>query len=153
MNTLKGIKNISLINYIDFKKEEAVVEIEKELGWKNYGGKHHESIYTRFYQSYILPNKFGIDKRRAHCSCLMMSSNELSREQALEKLREPAADHKQMEIDRTYLLKKLDISSEEFDTIMKSPVKTIYDYPNNHKWELWFRKILLALRKKGLAPN
>ena len=153
MNTLKGIKNISLINYIDFKKEEAVVEIEKELGWKNYGGKHHESIYTRFYQSYILPNKFGIDKRRAHYSCLIMSSNELSREQALEKLKETASDPKQMEIDRTYLLKKLDISSDEFDTIMKSPVKTIYDYPNNHKWELWFRKTLLVLRKKGLAPN
>ena len=153
MNTLKGIKNISLINYIDFKKEEAVVEIEKELGWKNYGGKHHESIYTRFYQSYILPNKFGIDKRRAHYSCLIMSSNELSREQALEKLKEPAADPKQMEIDRTYLLKKLDITSDEFDSIMNSPVKTIYDYPNNHKWELWLRKTLLTLRKKGLAPN
>lgn len=153
MNTLKGIKNISLINYIDFKKEEAVVEIEKELGWKNYGGKHHESIYTRFYQAYILPNKFGIDKRRAHYSCLIMSSNELSREQALEKLKEPAADPKQMEIDRTYLLKKLDISSDEFDSIMNSPVKTIYDYPNNHKWELWLRKTLLTLRRKGLAPN
>ena len=153
MNTLKGIKNISLINYIDFKKEEAVVEIEKELGWKNYGGKHHESIYTRFYQSYILPNKFGIDKRRAHYSCLIMSSNELSREQALEKLKEPAADPKQMEIDRTYLLKKLDISSEEFELIMKSPVKCIYDYPNNHKLEILFRRLLLVLRKKGLAPN
>ena len=153
MNTLKGIKNVSLINYIDFKKEEAVLEIEKELGWKNYGGKHHESIYTRFYQSYILPNKFGIDKRRAHYSCLIMSSNELSREQALEKLKEPAADPKQMEIDRAYLLKKLDISSEEFELIMKSPVKCIYDYPNNHKLESLFRRLLLVLRKKGLAPN
>jgi hypothetical protein len=82
-----------------------------------------------------------------------MSSNELSREQALEKLKEPAADPKQMEIDRTYLLKKLDISSEEFELIIKSPVKCIYDYPNNHKLEILFRRLLLVLRKKGLVPN
>ena len=72
-NLIKRIRIISFINYIDFKKDIATKVIEEEIGWKDYGGKHHESIYTRFYQSYILPKKFNIDKRKAHLSCQIIS--------------------------------------------------------------------------------
>lgn len=152
-NTIKGIKNFSILNYIDFNKVEAMKTIENELGWKYYGGKHYESIYTRFYQSYILPRKFNIDKRKAHYSCLIMSTGEVTREQALEMLKAPPADSKIIEDDKTYIIKKLGMTKDEFEAIMNAPIKTIYDYPNIHKTELFFRKSLLKLRKIGIMPN
>lgn len=152
-NLVKGIKNVSILNYTDFKKENAIKVIEEELGWRNYGGKHFESIYTRFYQAYILPNKFGIDKRKAHLSCLIMSTGEITRETALKKLKEPTANPKLLEDDMEYLMKKFGITDEEFTAIMQAPPKSILDYPNNHKIEMWFRKTLLILRRLKIMPN
>ncbi len=79
-NLIRRIRSISILNYVEFNKEEAMKLIQEELGWQYYGGKHYESIYTRFYQAYILPNKFKIDKRKAHLTCLMISTGEISRE-------------------------------------------------------------------------
>lgn len=152
-NLVMGIRNVSILNYVDFRKDDAMKVIERELGWRNYGGKHYESIYTRFYQAYILPNKFGIDKRKAHFSCLIMANCEMTREAALEKLKEPIASPKLMDDDKEYLIKKFGITDEEFDSIMQAPPKSILDYPNNHNLEKWFRKTLLKLRKMGLMPN
>jgi len=152
-NIIKGIRSISFLNYIEFNKKEAIAVIEKELGWKNYGGKHYESIYTRFYQAYILPNKFNIDKRKAHLTCLMLSTGEITREQAIEILKQPTADSKMLEEDKRYVIKKLGISEQEFEEIMRLPVKTILDYPNNHYLEMRFRTALNKLRKLGIFPN
>jgi N-acetyl sugar amidotransferase len=152
-NLIKKIRSVSFINYIDFKKEDAMKLIQDELGWKYYGGKHYESIYTRFYQAYILPNKFKIDKRKAHLTCILSSTGEVTREEALRILSEPTADPKLMEDDREYLLKKFEISSEEFERILNLPVKTIYDYPNTHVLEMKFRKLLHKLRTMKILPN
>jgi N-acetyl sugar amidotransferase len=152
-NLVRGIRSISLLNYVKFNRAEAIQVIERELGWRNYGGKHHESVYTRLYQSYILPVKFGIDKRKAHLSCLITSTGEVSREQALEELKSPPADPKAMGDDKEYLLKKLNITSEEFEDIMKRPVKNILDYPNNHHLERGFRNLLTKLRRLKIMPN
>lgn len=152
-NTIKGIKNISILNYIDFHKEEAMKIIQDKLGWQYYGGKHYESIYTRFYQAYILPRKFHIDKRKPHLTCLMTSTGEVTREQALEVLKTPPADPKLMEDDKEYVIKKLGITAKDFEDIMNAPVKSIEDYPNIHYMEKGFRKLLLRLRKMKLMPN
>lgn len=152
-NLIRKIRSISILNYVDFRKEEAIKVIEKELGWRNYGGKHHESIYTRFYQSYILPKKFGIDKRKAHLTCLMISTGEISREQALEELKTPPMNQKLLEDDKAYVLKKLGITSSEFEDIMNMPVKSILDYPNNNNLERNFRALLLKIRGFGLLTN
>lgn len=152
-NTIKGIKNISILNYIDFRKEEAMKVIQDKLGWQYYGGKHYESIYTRFYQAYILPRKFSIDKRKAHLTCLIISTGEVTREQALEALKKPTADPKLMEEDKEYVIKKLGITGQDFEDIMKAPIRSIEDYPNIHYLEKGFRKLLLKLRKLGLMPN
>jgi len=146
-NLIKRIKIISILNYIDFKKEEAMRIIQEELEWKNYGGKHYESIYTRFYQAYILPQKFKIDKRKAHLTCLIISTGEETREQALEQLKVPPADPKLMENDKEYVIKKLGITENEFNDIMAAPIKTILDYPNNYSLEMKFRKLLMKLRQ------
>ena len=150
---VKKIRSVSFINYIPFDKSEAMKVIQDELGWKYYGGKHYESIYTRFYQAYILPKKFNIDKRKAHLTCLIASTGEITREQALEQLKQPTADSKLMEEDREYVIKKLSISEFEFDEIMNGQIKTIFDYPNHHKWEMKFRKWLNRLRGLKLLPN
>lgn len=152
-NLLKGIRSVSFINYIPFNKNEAMEVIQEELGWKYYGGKHYESIYTRFYQAYILPNKFNIDKRRAHLTCLIASTGEITRDEALEILKLPTADPKMIEEDKIYVLKKLGISESQFDEIMHAPARTILDYPNNHKWEMKFRYWLNRLREYKILPN
>jgi hypothetical protein len=152
-NLVKKIRSVSFINYIDFKKDEAIKVIEKELDWKNYGEKHYESIYTRFFQAYILPNKFKIDKRKAHLTCQIISSGTPTREEAIEHLKKDVADIELMEKDKIYLLKKFDITCEEFDSIMNAPIKSILDYPNNYSIEFKFRKALLQLRKWGILPN
>jgi N-acetyl sugar amidotransferase len=152
-NLIKRIRSVSFINYIPFNKNEAMKIIQDELGWKYYGGKHYESIYTRFYQAYILPRKFNIDKRKAHLTCLIASTGEVTRDEALEILKLPTADPQMLEEDKIYVMKKLGISETQFEEIMNSETKTILDYPNNHKWEMKFRYWLNRLREHKLLPN
>ena len=114
-----------------YDKREAVKILEEELDWKNYGSKHYESIYTRFFQGYILPRKFNIDKRRAHLSTLI-NSGQISREEALKEMKNDSyPDERRMKEDKNYVVKKLGITNKVFEEIMNSPVKSYKDYPNN----------------------
>ena len=101
-----GFETIMLLNYTDYSREEAVSRITSELGWKDYGGKHHESIFTRWYQGVYLPRKFGFDKRKCHLSSLV-STGEITRDQALAKLQQPTYDEDVQEQDCDYVAKKL----------------------------------------------
>jgi hypothetical protein len=152
-NLVLGIKNVGILNYVPFRKDEAMAIIQEKLGYRPYEGKHHESIYTRFFQSYILPKKFGIDKRKAHLSCLMMSTGEVSREEALATLQQPQQPELQNHRDRLFVIKKLGITEAQFDAMMAAPVKSILDYPNHYQLEQWFRQKLNVLRAKGWLPN
>ena len=120
-------KWVNILNYIDYKKDEAKKIITTELGWRDYGGKHFESIYTRFYQGYILPHKFNIDKRRMHFSSLICAG-EMTRKTAIELLKEDAYPKNLQIEDREYAVKKFGITDDEFDEIMKRPIKSYYDY-------------------------
>jgi N-acetyl sugar amidotransferase len=120
---------VNILDYVDYVKKDAIKILERELGWQYYGGKHFESIYTRFFQGYILPRKFGYDKRRGHLSSLICSG-EMTREQALEELKQPPYPPEIQEEDREYVIKKFGITEEEFERIMNLPKKTIYDYPS-----------------------
>jgi N-acetyl sugar amidotransferase len=122
-------KRIEILNYVDYSKKEALRVLQEELGWRYYGGKHYESIYTRFYQGYILPEKFGFDKRRSHLSSLICSG-EVSREQALEELSLPTYSLSMQEEDREYVVKKLGLTDEEFAVILNAPKKSYWDYPS-----------------------
>ncbi|MCJ7463931.1 MAG: N-acetyl sugar amidotransferase [Thermoplasmata archaeon] len=123
---------IHILDYVDYVKKDAIKILEHELGWQYYGGKHYESIYTRFFQGYILPRKFGYDKRKFHFSSLICSG-EMTREEALEELKKPPYPLEMQEADKTYVVKKLGITEEEFERIMNLPKKTIYDYPSHAK--------------------
>ncbi len=127
-----GIKMVRLLNYLPYIKTDAMKVIETEMGWKYYGGKHYESVFTRFFQSYILPVKFNIDKRKAHLSTLICSK-QLTREEALKELESPPYSIDKLEDDIDYVTKKLGLNRAEFDAIMKAPVKLYSDYPNQEK--------------------
>ncbi len=127
-----GIRMIYMLNYVPFSKSEAMATLEAELGWKYYGGKHYESKYTGFVQSYILPEKFNIDYRRATLST-QICSGETTRELALEELKnKPFNLEKAME-EKAYICKKLGININDFNIIMNLPAKTYRDYPNDEK--------------------
>lgn len=126
-----------ILNYVDYNKTRAINTLTKELGWKYYGGKHYESIYTRFYQGYILPRKFGYDKRRSHFSSLICAG-EITREQAIEELKKPTYPFDLQAQDREYVIKKLELTEEQFEHIMSLPQKTHFDYPS---YDGFFTKI------------
>jgi N-acetyl sugar amidotransferase len=108
------------LNLVPYNKDEVKRVIERELAWRDYGGKHHESIFTRFYQGYILPRKFGIDKRKAHLSNLIFSG-QMTRNEALSELKNPHYEPEQAAQDLIFVRKKLGLSHEEFEHIMSSP--------------------------------
>jgi N-acetyl sugar amidotransferase len=120
---------IDILNFLDYKKAEALRVLQDELGWQYYGGKHYESIYTRFYQGYILPRKFGFDKRRMHLSSLVCSG-EMTRSEALAELEKPTYSEVTQAEDREYVAKKLGISDAELEKIMRSPTRRFEDYPS-----------------------
>jgi len=129
---VKGIRGVPILNYVDYDKKRAMATIENDLEWIYYGGKHYESIYTRFFQAHILPRKFNIDKRRAHNSALILSG-QMSREHAFQSMAEPTySDQRLEEEDRIYVIKKLEVSNGEFEDLMRLPARTFRDFPNSY---------------------
>ena len=110
---LKKIRQIPPLNYIDYKKTEAKQILMREIGRKDYGGKYYESIWTRFFQGYYLPKKFGYDKRRAHLSTLIRSG-QISRDEALHAMDEPVYPESLLNEDMHYILKKFDLTEKSF---------------------------------------
>lgn len=137
-------KRVNLLNYVPYSKQNAIKILHEKFDWNYYGGKHFESRFTKFFQSYYLPKKFGYEKKRAHIASLIVGG-ELTREQGLIDVADDSAyPEKQMLEDRDYILKKLDISLNEWDKIMSAPNKSEDDYKNNKK----MLKRLMALKKK-----
>lgn len=132
----RGTRWVPILNYIDFNKATAKQLLIDDLGWRDYGGKHYESIFTRFFHAYYLPEKFGYDLRKSYNSALICSG-QITRDQALEELSHPPAPAEMIAQDKSYVLKKLGISDADFQVILRSPNKTYEDYPNNS--QLWQR--------------
>jgi len=145
---IKNIKYISILNYVNYVKKDAMKLLEKEIGWKYYGGKHYESIYTRFFQGYILPKKYNIDKRKAHFSTLICSG-QMTRAEALKEMKKDIYPLDVMQEDKNYFIKKFELTEKEFENIMSLPIKTYKDYPNN---DVLFKKFhFLVKYAKKLA--
>lgn len=129
----KGIKMVYILNYTPYAKDDAMKLLEQELGWKYYGGKHYESKYTGYIQSYYLYTKFGIDYRRATLST-QICTGEVDRETAIEQLKTLPYTDERVAREREYIAKKLKITPEELDHIVALPAKWYWDYPNQEKW-------------------
>jgi hypothetical protein len=130
---VKGIRMVYPLNLIPYNKKDAIKVLENELEWRNYGGKHHESIYTKWVQSYLLPVKFGIDYRRATWST-QICAGEMTREEALEGLKALPYDPQKLQEDNDYICKKFNLSAAEFEAILKAPPRSYKDYPNSKGW-------------------
>jgi N-acetyl sugar amidotransferase len=126
---VRRIRMVSLLNYVEYDKGNVMAILQRDLGWTSYGDKHHESIYTRFFQAYILPHKFNIDKRKAHFSSLICSG-QMVRQRALESMQQAPYPAEQAAADREYAIKKFGITEAEFERIMALPLRTYRDYPN-----------------------
>lgn len=125
---LKKIRFVTPLNYIDYNKQAAEKFLIEKLNWKKYTGKHNENIFTRFYQGYILPEKFGIDKRKGHLTSLICSG-QISRDDALKVISFPAyPDAASLNNDKEFFIKKFGLSPEEFSGILELPIKQHTDY-------------------------
>lgn len=142
-----GIRQVRLLNYIPYIKNDVKQLISEELGWRDYGGKHYESIFTRYFQGHYLPSKFGFDKRKAHLSSLILAG-QMTREEALEELRQPAYDSSLLAQDHEFIAKKLGLTVSEFDQIIAQPSVDHLAYPNSYK--SWKRYRPLIQRAAGV---
>jgi len=122
---LKGIREVRLMEFIDYQKKKVDKTLAEELDWQYYGGHHHENVYTKFFQSYYLPKKFNIDKRKTELSALVRSG-QISREEGLKEISEHPYEYDERVVE--YTINKLGLSKEEFDNIMSSPIKSHDDY-------------------------
>lgn len=124
---IKGIKVVNILNYMTYEHENVDKVLKEEMDWTYYGGHHYESTYTRFIQSYYLPAKFNIDRRRTELSALTRAGQQ-TRDMALELLSTSPIEGDWEDL-RDYVLAKLDLSRADFDTIMNAPNKSFRDYP------------------------
>ena len=122
---IKNIKVVPLLAYVAYEKNQVQEVLEKELGFQYYGGHHHESYYTRFFQSYYLPKRFNIDKRKLESSA-MIRSGQTTREAALKEINANPYPYEEDLVNYTIL--KLGLSREEFEAICRLPLKTFQDY-------------------------
>lgn len=126
---VKGIQVVKPLNHVPFIKEEAMDELVERFGWQKYAHKHHESRFTRFYEGYWLPTKFGFDKRRAHFSSLILTE-QLSRDDALHKIEQPAYPRDEMAQDMEYIANKLGITVTELEGYRDGPNRSYRDFAN-----------------------
>lgn len=127
---IHGIWMLRLLDYVPYNKGEAKAAMEQALGWQDYGGKHFESTFTRFFQAQYLPTKFGIDKRKAHYSSLILAG-EMSRVDALRQLDAPPDDSDTAQREKEFVAKKLGLSVDDFDRILGSAPRAHADYPSS----------------------
>lgn len=155
LKTRGNYQSIPLLNYLDYNKENIKEIITQEFDWKDYGGKHYESIFTRFYQGYILPKKFYVDKRKAHLSNLIFSG-QITKQEALVQMSESSYQENQIQMDLDFVLKKLDFSKSEFENYMNKPPISheFYGGMELDKQKFWNKiRVMLGTIKKRVFTD
>ena len=134
---VKKMRTLRPLNFIPYHKQEAIKELEGTIGWKNYGRKHGESLFTKVFHNDYLVRKYGYDKRKPHLSSLIVSG-QLSREDALDELNKPLYDEAELEADLGYFCKKLRITREQYEGFVSGQASSYYDYAN---WEYRYKTL------------
>lgn len=143
---IKKMQVVRPLNYVPYHKGKAIVELQEKIGWRAYGRKHGESLFTKFFQNYYLPVKFGYDKRRPHLSSLIVSG-QMSRSDALSKLEEPLYHPDELETDITFFCKKLRISRDDFNQLMMVPNRHYTDFNNSDLYQRIIKNIQKFVEK------
>jgi N-acetyl sugar amidotransferase len=143
---------IPFLDYLDYKKDDAITVLVEQFGYKPYPYKHYESVFTRFYQGFLLPEKFGVDKRRVHLSSLIITG-QLTRDEALNSLTHiPYPNLDDLQRDKAFFLKKMNWSGEDLDAYLRRPRRSHSEWPTDRtrKWLwpilTWGSKRLASLR-------
>jgi N-acetyl sugar amidotransferase len=126
---VRRMRTVRPLNYMRYVRSEAIAELERRVGWRTYGRKHCESLFTRLFQNYYLPARFGYDKRRPHLSSLIVSG-QMSRSDALDALNEPLYDRREIDGDIEYFCKKMRITRDQFTEFMIAPSRHYAEFPN-----------------------
>ena len=137
-----GMRRIYPLDYVVYDKAKAEEFLHEKYGWTKYANKHYENVFTRFFEGYYLPHKFGFDTRKNVLSNQILAGT-MTREKALEILASNPYDEDQMQRDKKYIAKKLGVSAEEFDEIIEGENKTPADYKNS----MWIIKLAVSLCK------
>ena len=147
---VRRIKWVPFLDYFPYNKQKSIAILQKEFGYKSYPYKHYESVFTRFYQGYILPQKFGVDKRRVHLATLVVSG-QMTREDAMQLLEHPPyPDSGMLESDRIFIIKKLGFTDECFLKYMEAPSVPHQVYGS----ERWLWDIIISINKIiGFVPT
>lgn len=145
------MKVLTPLNYIPYSKEHAIKVLERDYGWRYYGGKHFESRFTRFFQAWYLPHKFGYDKRKAHLSSLVLS-DQMTRGEALEELTKPLYDETLLVEDKAFVAKKLGLSLDEFEELVAQPPRHYSEFPNHQRKRNVAESALQTVRTLVTAP-
>ena len=137
-----GMKRVFPLDYVIYDKEKAMELLHEKYGWTKYENKHYENVFTRFFEGYYLPHKFGFDTRKNVCSSQILAGT-MTRDEALKVLSQQPYDPEQMEQDKEYVAKKMGITAEEFDEIIAQPNKTPADYKN----QMWIIRLGVFISK------
>jgi N-acetyl sugar amidotransferase len=127
---VKKMRTVRPLNYLTYNKSAAIEEMQEKFGWKNYGRKHGESNFTKLFQNYYQPEKFGYDKRLPHYSSLIVTE-QMTRDEALEKIKEPLYNQYELQNDIEYFCRKLQISREEFNRFITDPPHHYTEFANS----------------------
>jgi len=156
---VKKIKDIRPFYYLDYNKAEAKKLLMEKYDWVDYGGHHHENLFTKFAMSCWLPEKFGIDKRKINLSAQVLS-NAIRREEALLEVSKPFGSKEEIESLKNYVIKKLDLDANSFNKIMGSENKNFTSYPSNYniiynnvKHFRWLLKLLYDFKPMSVESN
>ena len=131
-NFVKRIKLVRFLNYLEYDKAPAKKILKEQLSWRDYGAHHAESVYTRFFQYYLAPIKFNMDRRKVTLSALVRREK-ISREEALSVLQTSDYLAGGFENDKKYISKKLGISLDEFESILSQPPRSFFDYESYYQ--------------------
>lgn len=138
-----GMEIVKPLNMVPYIKKEAEETLERLFGWQKFQHKHHESRFTRFYEDYWMPKKFGFHKRRAHFSSLIMTG-QMTRDEALARISKPEMDEHFLKQEFEYVANKLDLTVDELQGIFEGENKTYRDYKNK-RWVIGLGSNVLRL--------
>jgi len=143
-----GMKRVFPLDYVIYDKAKALELLHEKYGYESYANKHYENVFTRFFEGYYMPHKFGYDTRKNVLSN-MIHADTITREKALKVLEQPPYDEEQGKLDLEYIAKKLGVTTEEFEDIIARPNKTPKDYKN----QMWLMKLSVWISRKLKIEN
>ena len=143
---IRHMKVLRPLNLLPYSRSRAIRELKDTIGWRDYGRKHGESVFTKFFQNYFLPRRFDFDKRKPHLSSMILGG-EITRHEALRELEKPLYDQNELREDMLYVTKKLGFKPDEFERLMDQPTRTYQEFPSDMTKYVAMKKLQSFIQK------